>query len=230
MINCRKCHAAKCFSHILQAQVHSSEALLANAADSNSNLWHQFHQTARQRDPVSSDDPMMLLNNAERLVFCAIKFPNGLALGSSTSAGFYDVSTPVSSSEIMRIFQVISSDQVTVELGSIHNTVGNHGSSVVPPVASGSRAAATNAPADTEPSRTSSNQTLNVHSQTAESDNVNLSASQSASKRGRSPDSEDSESTPNKRPRLLRNSTRTLRYVRPTLMVFSESCLYRAFV
>ena len=90
LINCKKCHAAKCFQHILNGKVHCSEALLANAADQDSTIWHQIHQTARQRDIQSCGTQAQPLGIAEQLTFFASNFSSVSPIRSETSVGFYD--------------------------------------------------------------------------------------------------------------------------------------------
>ena len=90
LINCKKCHAAKCFRHILNGKVHSSEALLANAADSDSTAWHQLHLTARHRDVPSRMTQRQPIGIAEQFVFFALNFSSTSPENGETSVGFYD--------------------------------------------------------------------------------------------------------------------------------------------
>jgi hypothetical protein len=70
--------------------VHSAEALLANAADLNSAIWHQLHQVARRRVIPSNKAQVPLLGTAERLLFFTVNFSNASSVNDETSAGFYD--------------------------------------------------------------------------------------------------------------------------------------------
>ena len=90
LINCRRCHAAKCFWHALDGNVHSSEALLASRADPNNTTWHQLHQAARRRDIPSLQTWGQPVGMAERLVFFASNFSSTSPVNSETSVGFYD--------------------------------------------------------------------------------------------------------------------------------------------
>jgi hypothetical protein len=90
LVNCKKCHAAKCFRHILDMNVHSSEAILAVAADPSGIVWHQLHQNARQRDLPSHWIQRQPVGLAERLVFFASNFSSTSPVNGETSIGFYD--------------------------------------------------------------------------------------------------------------------------------------------
>lgn len=90
LINCKMCHAAKCFRHVLRGNVHSAEVLLANAADPNSTIWHQLHKTARQRNVPTLEPWEQPVGMAERLVFFASNFSSTSPANSETSVGFYD--------------------------------------------------------------------------------------------------------------------------------------------
>ena len=71
--------------------MHSSEALLANAADSDSTVWHQLHQTARQREIPQSGYQLQSLNSGERLVFFALNFSSRSPVKDEAYIGFYDI-------------------------------------------------------------------------------------------------------------------------------------------
>ena len=90
LINCKKCHAAKCFRHILEGNVHSSEALLANAADQDSTIWHKLHKNARQRTIPSHDPQRQSAAITEQLVSFSLNFSSISPVNSEMSAGFYD--------------------------------------------------------------------------------------------------------------------------------------------
>lgn len=103
LVNCRKCHAAKCFFHILQASIHASEALLASAADSGSAVWHKRHQEARERGilPLANLPLVHDLDELDRRVFFARHFSSTSPLEPSMRVGFYDAplqDTPLVSS------------------------------------------------------------------------------------------------------------------------------------
>lgn len=100
LVNCKKCHAAKCFSHILGGLAHASEALLANAADSESTAWHKLHQEARERKehPVTSLPLVHGLNALDRRVFFGRHFLSTTPLQSDMQLGFYDISTQYTTS------------------------------------------------------------------------------------------------------------------------------------
>ena len=92
LVNCKKCHAAKCFLHILGGFVHASEAILASAAESGSAVWHKRHQEARARKehPVAFLLSVCDLNVLERRVFFARHFSSALPLKPGMQLGFYD--------------------------------------------------------------------------------------------------------------------------------------------
>jgi len=90
LINCKRCHAAKCFRHTLSGKVHSSEVLLASAADTDDTTWHRLHQSARRRNVPSLQTWGQPIGMAERLVFFASNFSSTSPLNSETSIGFYD--------------------------------------------------------------------------------------------------------------------------------------------
>jgi hypothetical protein len=92
LVNCRKCHAAKCFSHILQEAVHASEALLAKATDLKGVVWHGRHQEARGRNipPLASVPLVHELNTLGRRVFFAQHFSSTSPLEPGMTIGFYD--------------------------------------------------------------------------------------------------------------------------------------------
>lgn len=104
LVNCKKCHAAKCFLHILQGSVHASEALLANAVDSGSAIWHKRHQEARERTirPLKSLPLVHELEAPDRRVFFARHFSSASPLEPGMRVGFYDAPSQVSSHQHMR--------------------------------------------------------------------------------------------------------------------------------
>ena len=106
LINCKKCHSAKCFWHILDGNVHSSEALLASAADPSSAIWHQIHQMARRRDVTQHRTQGQPVDVAERFLFFALKFSGTSPVSGETSVGFYDGHGPQ-----VGLFSVVYTDQ-----------------------------------------------------------------------------------------------------------------------
>jgi len=93
-INCKGCHAAKCFNHILDGCVHASEAILAASADPESTTWHGLHQVAKNRQirvvPGPSGTggvPQLRI----RLVYYALNFACSHPPKSWMTSGFYDV-------------------------------------------------------------------------------------------------------------------------------------------
>ena len=98
LVNCKKCHAAKCFLHILGGSVHASEVILASAAEPGSAVWHKRHQEARERKehPVTDLSSVFDLDVQERRVFFARHFSSTSPLKPSMHLGFYD--TPLVSS------------------------------------------------------------------------------------------------------------------------------------
>lgn len=106
LVNCKKCHAAKCFAHILGSSVHASEALLANAADSTGAVWHKRHQEARKRkiSPVASLPRIQEFDSLYRRAFFAQHFSSTSPLEPSMRVGFYD--TPLQGSLSVSFRQV----------------------------------------------------------------------------------------------------------------------------
>ena len=94
LVNCKKCHAAKCFSHVLGGLVHTSEALLASTADSGNMVWHKRHQEARERKEhqVASLPLVHELDVLDRRVFFGQHFSSASPLRSDMQLGFYDTS------------------------------------------------------------------------------------------------------------------------------------------
>lgn len=93
-VECKGCHAAKCFMHILEGHVHASEAILSAASDPGGIAWHDFHQKAKNRQiRVASEQfpigtPPTLRT---RLVYYAENFAHLLPVKSWMTSGFYDV-------------------------------------------------------------------------------------------------------------------------------------------
>lgn len=95
-ITCKGCHAAKCFTHILEGSVHASEAILAATADSESVMWHKLHQIAKDRRVevvLGSLAVGGVLPLRSRLVYYAANFSCSSPIKSSMKSGFYDIQT-----------------------------------------------------------------------------------------------------------------------------------------
>ncbi|KAF9642821.1 hypothetical protein BDM02DRAFT_3192626 [Thelephora ganbajun] len=199
LINCKKCHAAKCFRHLLGGNIHSSEALLASVADSDSTIWHQLHLAARQRNVPSCWVQGQSIGIAEQLAFFALNFSSTSPVNGETSVGFYDGHG----------------------LQTLTGFVSTHGEDE-----SGDRSLRARSSAPTG-SRASSRSTVvpqsdietsdyppatvgRIPHRSTEHDNTGVGSSMPGSKRPRNPESQDETEPPPKRTRLRRSSTRTL--------------------
>ncbi|KAF9642261.1 hypothetical protein BDM02DRAFT_3273532 [Thelephora ganbajun] len=195
LVNCKKCHAAKCFLHILQGSVHASEALLANAVDSGSTIWHKRHQEARERDtlPLARLSLVHELDPSDRRVFFARYFSTASPLEPGMRIGFYDA--PFQDAPLVDIPPVLRPPAPT----SLSRT--------------SSRSTATLA-TDTEAPIVVGQRTQRTRGQEGASSNPGPSGQKS--KRTRNSESEgsdgvgDDEYLPRKRARLSRSSTRTV--------------------
>jgi len=93
-IECRGCHAAKCFLHILEGHIHASEAILFVASDREGVAWHNFHQTAKNREIRVVPEQFPICHPPSlrtRLVYYASNFARLLPVKSWMKSGFYDV-------------------------------------------------------------------------------------------------------------------------------------------
>lgn len=101
MIKCERCHANRCYGHILSTyNIHSIQALDTHLVDDASATWHQLHQDAKVtyegdysqlRAAVRDGLPYGL---AHRLTYYASNFSPDKALNENVVLGFYD--TPIS--------------------------------------------------------------------------------------------------------------------------------------
>jgi hypothetical protein len=99
LANCRKCHAYKCFTHVLhQNGVHAAEALLCLAADKDSATWHARHGgqsgaalasiESRVRSAEQAGEPCA---TSDALVVAAILYPTCRPkAGKWVQYGYYD--------------------------------------------------------------------------------------------------------------------------------------------
>lgn len=103
LINCKFCHAGRCYKHILSTyNVHSSEALLVSLADNTGKTWHALHQSKRDaygenyawiKTMVRMGSPASL---TDRLVYFASNFSSTTPINQAVSPGFYDTPEAVS--------------------------------------------------------------------------------------------------------------------------------------
>ena len=115
LINCKLCHAGRCYKHILSTyNIHSSGALLARLADGTSKTWHSLHQARRDaytenyawiKEMIWTGSPAPL---ADRLVYFASNF-SATPVNRALSAGFYDAAEVVSFSDLFRSSQADTS-------------------------------------------------------------------------------------------------------------------------
>lgn len=100
MIMCKECHSGKCFTHILEAGIHSSEALLTVELDKTHGKWHSIH-TNRQKHYDDAVPPLISAARQgdkteidRRLVYFARTFQTPRPLSKWVSLGFYDKELP----------------------------------------------------------------------------------------------------------------------------------------
>ena len=106
-INCKLCHAGRCYKHILSTyNDHSSEALLASLADNTSKEWHTLHQLKKEayggnyawiKTMIRTGLPVSL---TDRLVYFASNFSSIMPINHAVSPGFYDPAEVVSLSVV----------------------------------------------------------------------------------------------------------------------------------
>jgi hypothetical protein len=97
---CKECHSGKCFTHILEAGIHSSEALMVVELDKTFRKWHSIHMNrqghyqeavpglfwaAKVGDKTEIND---------RLVHFARTFQTPRPMSKWVSLGFYDKELP----------------------------------------------------------------------------------------------------------------------------------------
>lgn len=224
LINCKKCHAAKCFRHILNSNVHSSEALLANAADSDSTIWHQLHLAARQRDVPSRLTQRQPVGIAEQLVFFAVNFSSTSPVNGETSVGFYD-------GRSLQVWHIpmVYTDQCSYlrqALARLESTRGEGETSdtsfqVLSSAPTTSSRSTVVPPQDKETSNHPSATAGHVHHPATEHEETDASSSRRRSKRPRDLETRDESEPLPKRIRLRRSSTRTLQSVTTLFVTLS---------
>ena len=96
-MNCKGCHANRCYKHILSTySIHSSTALIAHLADGNSATWHRVHRDIR--DEYAKEYPLlktaikhgMPYPQRHRLAYYASEFSANTPVNKATRLGFYD--------------------------------------------------------------------------------------------------------------------------------------------
>ena len=97
IINCKLCHANRCYKHILSTyNIHLSGALLSSLADITCKGWHALHQTRRDTYGENYAQIKTLIRTgspasfADRLVYFASNFSPTTPVNSALSPGFYD--------------------------------------------------------------------------------------------------------------------------------------------
>lgn len=101
IVMCGGCHSGKCFTHILEAGIHSSEALMVVELDKKGGGWHSIH-TNRQKRYEEDVVPRLIWATKkgdkteieERLVYFARTFQTPRPLSEWVSLGFYDKELP----------------------------------------------------------------------------------------------------------------------------------------
>jgi hypothetical protein len=103
LLNCKSCHASKCYQHILSTlNIHSSQAILVYyTTESSSEAWHQHHIDLKH--DYSESYPRLLSNMLSgdyhplnhRLTYFAHRFSAADPVNRNTARGFYDVDEAV---------------------------------------------------------------------------------------------------------------------------------------
>jgi len=97
VINCKRCHANRCYKHILSTyHIHSAQALKAHLTDTTSTRWHNLHQ--EMKDMYTKNYPQLRAavrdgsNYAlsHRLAYYASNFASTTPLNQAVTLGFYD--------------------------------------------------------------------------------------------------------------------------------------------
>lgn len=97
---CKECHSGRCFVHILEAGIHSSEALMIVEHDKTFGKWHSAHTSRQKRyeNVVLGLIRAMKMGDkteiSDRLVYFARTFQNARPLSEQVSPGFYDKEVP----------------------------------------------------------------------------------------------------------------------------------------
>ncbi|TDL24859.1 hypothetical protein BD410DRAFT_64817 [Rickenella mellea] len=95
-LSCKKCHNAKCFTHIIEFGIHASEALIKHVRDPEHEEWHAFHLMERGKVDTKHQEVKMgevkgkpvdanyiLMVAAQRFTYCH-------PLSPKTVIGWYD--------------------------------------------------------------------------------------------------------------------------------------------
>jgi hypothetical protein len=100
IIMCKVCHSGRCFAHVLEAGIHSSEALMTVEYDKSYGKWHLLHTNRQKRyeNAVPELVQAIKLGNPttipDRLAYFARTFQTPRPLSKSVSFGFYDKKLP----------------------------------------------------------------------------------------------------------------------------------------
>ena len=111
VINCHRCHANRCYQHILSTyHVHSAQALRADLADATSTLWHNLHK--EMKDAYAMNHPQLRVAIragshyplVRRLTYYASNFAPAKPLNEAVTLGFYD--TPNNAVPVRSVFTI----------------------------------------------------------------------------------------------------------------------------
>jgi hypothetical protein len=100
MIMCKECHSGKCFTHILEAGIHSTEALMTVELDKTYGKWHSIHTNRQKHYDDAVPRLLWAVKNGDkteidhRLVYFARTFQTPRPLNKWVSLGFYDKDLP----------------------------------------------------------------------------------------------------------------------------------------
>ena len=96
IIICKDCHSGRCFVHILEAGIHSSEALMTADPGSTHRKWHPMHINRQKRYESAVPGLLRAMELGsptaitDRLVYFAQTFRTPRPLSGGLSFGFYD--------------------------------------------------------------------------------------------------------------------------------------------
>jgi len=100
IIMCKECHSGKCFTHILEAGIHSSEALMTADLDKTYGRWHSIHTNRQKRYETAVPGLLLAMKLGDktsidhRLVYFARTFQTPRPLSERVLLGFYDKKLP----------------------------------------------------------------------------------------------------------------------------------------
>lgn len=104
-LSCKKCHSAKCFSHLLDQRIHSADAILRQNGDESHDDFHNYHLKSKSayhnatQALLHGQEEGVRLNHPHHRVHAALTYPFCKPVNPNSSLmriGWYD--TEISSS------------------------------------------------------------------------------------------------------------------------------------